>query len=144
MLAMSRSRKNLFISFVMVFALLGFGVVGCTEGQRRTGTNAAWGTGIGAALGAGIGALTGNAGLGAGIGAGAGLLGGLAYSALTDDQGNQLTEAEMREARVQALEMEGRYDPDIYALRITRDANGNILVVPQPKPQRKKSLEFIN
>ena len=112
---------------------------GCTSFEKT-----AAGAGLGAALGAGIGALVGDPGLGAAIGAGVGGLGGAAYAAMTDDQGNTLTEEEMREARTQRLEMKDKYDSDLYVLRITRDANNKIRVVPEVKPQSTKELQFVN
>lgn len=134
-------RKNLFLSVFLVFALLGFGAIGCTGTQKGAGA----GAGIGAALGAGVSALVGFDPLaGAAIGAGLGGLGGALIGDLMDDKGNKLTEAEAREARLQALEMQGQYDPDIWALRTTRDANGNIKVVAYEKPQKVKKLELTN
>jgi len=112
---------------------------GCTTTEKVAGS-----TVFGTALGAGIGALTGNWGLGAAIGAGTGALGGAVFAAMTDSKGNELTEEEVREARLQALEMEGQYDPDLYALRIDRDANDQIRVVPYLKPQKIKKLELTN
>ena len=129
-----------FFVFVAILASLSVGAKqGCTAFEKTAG-----GAVLGTMLGAGIGAATGNWGLGAAIGGGVGALGGAAVAAMTDSRGNELTEEEVREARIQALEMEGQYDPDLYALRIDRDANDQIRVVPYLKPQKTKKLELIN
>jgi len=130
---------NFFI-FVTILASLSMGAKqGCTTTEK-----VAVGTMGGAGFGAAIGALTGSPGLGAAIGAITGAVGGAAFAAMTDSRGNELTGEEVREARLQALEMEGQYDPDLYALRIDRDANDNIRVVPYLKPKTTKKLELTN
>jgi hypothetical protein len=140
MLAISKKR-NLFLSIVMVFALLGFGTISCTATQKGAGV----GAGVGAGAGAVISALVGfDPFAGAAIGAGLGGLGGAIVGDLMDDKGKKLNKEEMQEARLQAQEMEGKYDSDIYWLRITRDANDNIKVVPEVKPKETKKLQFAN
>jgi len=124
----------------MILASLSMGTKqGCTTTEK-----VAVGTMGGAGFGAAIGALTGSPGFGAAMGALTGAVGGAVFAAMTDSRGNELTEEEVREARLQALEMEGQYDPDLYALRIDRDANNQIRVVPYLKPQKTKKLELIN
>ena len=142
---MKRVLSKEFWSFLVLIAILATISISAKNGCSMTpAKGAAIGTGVGAALGAGIGAFTGSPALGALIGAGAGALGGALVGDLMDDQGNTLTETEVREARVQALEMEGKYDSDLYVLRITRDANDNIKVVPEVKPKATKRLQFVN
>jgi hypothetical protein len=135
------SRKRfgqLLILLTLTFCLSMGARNGCSSFE-----NVAGGTGLGAALGAGIGALAGDPALGAAIGAGAGFVGGMIYDNMSNNTGGALTETEMREARLQALEMEGQYDPNLYALRIDRDANDNIRVVPYLKPQSTNRLQLI-
>lgn len=64
-------RRNLFLSIILAFGLLGFGVVSCTTMENLGG-----GLATGGALGAGAGALAGDPLTGALIGMGVGLVGG--------------------------------------------------------------------
>ena len=139
MFAKNKKILSFIVFIVMLFCISVGAKNGCSSFDKTAG-----GAILGTALGAGIGAATGNWGLGAAIGGGVGALGGAAFAAMTDSQGNELTEDEMREARLQALEMEGQYDSDLYALRIDRDANNNIRVVPYLKPMDTKKLQLTN
>ena len=137
MLAIAKRRKNLFLSLFLVFALLGFGAVGCT-----TMENVGGGTLGGAGLGAGISALAGgDVGTGAAIGAGIGLLGGVIKDGMEKEQQQRnyqaQTDVQLRQMRIdaeiniQVNELKDRgYTPDQYQYRTGTTANGNIYVDP--------------